>query len=117
MEAFPVQASQHHPAHTPPARTGPLPAPHHPNPTMNPSGGYGAPPGFQTPPPGYPVPQGGYQTPAANPAVSSSGMYDPSASYVGPKKSKAGLIVAIVAVLVVGGGAAAFLVLDSKKST
>jgi hypothetical protein len=68
-------------------------------------------------PPTGPVPVGPSGSVAAAPASSSaSGVYDPGSSYVAPKKSKAGLIVAILAVLAVGGGVAAFAVLGGKKA-
>jgi serine/threonine-protein kinase len=107
MEAFPVSAA-------------------HPIATPSPTGSAVAPGKMQTqiagsPPPGMRPPTG--PVPAAAPGfgpsgsmqaaqpASASGVYDPGSSYVAPKKSKAGLIIGIFAVLAVGGGVAAFAVL------
>ena len=107
MEAFPVSSA--HPVQTPGA--------------MNAIGnahsatvGVGAPPGV--------MPSGGHayapsgSTPgvgAAPSASSSSGLYDPSGSQLAPKKKgNTGLLIAIFAVLAVGGGVAAFVILGQK---
>ena len=76
--------------------------------------GVGAPPGVM-PSGGQPyVPSPSQSAPVAAHA-SASGLYDPSASAVAPKKkSSAGLIIAILAVLAVGGGVAAFVILGQK---
>ena len=112
MEAFPGSAQ--HPVATP----GPLTAAHMAHNSGNVHSatvGVGAPPGV--------MPSGGhpYATPASGSApvlgsaASSSGLYDPSGSNVAPKKkSSAGLIIAILAVLAVGGGIAAFVIMGQK---
>jgi serine/threonine protein kinase len=67
-------------------------------------------------------PTGAYAAPMARTAPSGtapmlapggSGVY-PSASVAMPRKSKAGLIIAVLAVLAVGGGVAAFVVVSNK---
>ena len=109
MEAFPVGASAMHPIQTP----GPMSAPYGIGAPVSPTVGVGAPPGV--------MPSGGHPyVPASGsaPAVSgsSSGLYDPSQSNLAPKKSSAGLIIAILSVLAVGGGVAAFVILGQKDS-
>ncbi|MGN6103495.1 MAG: serine/threonine protein kinase [Kofleriaceae bacterium] len=88
MEAFPV--SQHHATPTPPPLTGPVQVPGaNPHaPTAPPTSGYALPP----------------------PTGSASVVYDAggSAVYAPPKKSKTAIIIAILAVLAVGGGVTAF---------
>ncbi len=108
MEAFPVGASAMHPVPTP----GPMTAPHGIGAVAK-TVGVGAPPGM--------LPSGGHYVPASgsSPAViptsgSGSGLYDPGQSNVVPKKGNAGLIIAILAVLAVGGGVAAFVILGQK---
>jgi serine/threonine protein kinase len=119
MEAFPVSSRM--PAPTPPPMTGQVPhvTPHSATVAaqpghagqMLPSSAYPVPGPMPGPMPGYP-PSGG--TPAIS--SSSSGLYDPASSVVQvPKKSKVGLIVAILVVLAVGGGIAAVVVLGDKK--
>ncbi|HVK83782.1 MAG TPA: serine/threonine-protein kinase [Kofleriaceae bacterium] len=49
-------------------------------------------------------------------ASGASGVYDPGASFVAPKKSKAGLYIGIFAVLAVGGGVAAFMATQQGTS-
>jgi serine/threonine protein kinase len=104
MEAFPVSSQL--PSPTPPPLTGQVMA-------------AGAPPGTG----GYAFPQGGPHTPpgqptvGSTPAASASGLYSPSGSMVAPKKGKAGLIIAILAVLAVGGGIAAFVILGSDSGS
>jgi serine/threonine protein kinase len=102
MEAFPVSARM--PAPTPPPLTGAVPIPPAHAATVTPHG-YGQPaPSGQGTPVG---PSGSYPMP--------SGPYSPSSSQViVPKKSKAGIIIAVLAVLAVGGGVAAFVVLSDK---
>jgi serine/threonine protein kinase len=100
MEAFPVGSSQHLPQPTPPPFSGPHAA------TVAATG-----------------PSGGYHMPHATPmpsgppmhAAAASGMYDPSASAIAPRKSKMGLVIAILAILVVGGGIAAFVLLNKDE--
>jgi serine/threonine-protein kinase len=113
MEAFPMGASAMHPIQTPGPMSGPMSGAHgHVSPTV----GVGAPPGV--------MPSGGHgyvpasgSTPAVIPqSGSSSGLYDPGQSYVAPKKGNTGLIIAILAVLAVGGGVAAFVILGQKDN-
>lgn len=114
MEAFPVN-SGHHPVPTPPPLTGPVMVGARtptvgamPPPGMHPSGGHQ----------GYPPAGGQHYTPTGMvqaTGASSSGLYDPGASTLAPKKSKAGLFVAIFAVLAVGGGVAAFVLVNEGK--
>jgi hypothetical protein len=119
MEAFPVSARLAAP--TPPPLTGGVMA----QPTaatVAHSGGY-AQPGHATPgygaghvAPGHATP--GYGAPpqtGPSVAASASGLHDPSASLSVPKKSKTGLVIAIVAVVVVVGAIAAIVVLGAKK--
>lgn len=111
MEAFPMGASAMHPVQTP----GPMTAPHGIG-AVSKTVGVGAPPGV--------MPSGGHayvpasgSTPAVIPqSGSSSGLYDPSQSNVVPKKGNTGLIIAILAVLAVGGGVAAFVILGQKDN-
>ncbi len=115
MEAFPGSAQ--HPVQTP----GPMTAAHM---ASQGRGAHSATVGVGAPPGSMPSgPSGGhpYATPASGSAQvigsasSSSGLYDPSASNIAPKKkSSAGLIIAILAVLAVGGGVAAFVVMSQK---
>ena len=125
MEAFPVAHSAHHPVSTPTGHhgVGPLGAGKSPTvgvgapPGTTGSQPYGAPSGGQPP---YGQPSGGHQAgypppyspSGTGPALSSqSGLYDPAGSaVVQPPKSKTGLIVAILAVLAVGGGIGAFVI-------
>ena len=122
MEAFPVGASASHQvpnapptgAHNmakaqtmgvggpPPGMHGPQTPPHGQNPYAVPSGGWQPPPPSGT----GPVPQ----------ASSASGPYGAASSsaVVPVKKSSAGVIIAIVALLAVGGGIAAFVVMSNK---
>ncbi len=103
MEAFPVGSSQHlaQPTPGPIQMSGPHAA------TVAATG-----------------PTGGYVLPHATPmpsgppmhAASASGMYDPSASALAPKKSKMGLVIAIIAILAVGGGIAAFVLLNKDEN-
>ncbi|HEY4238513.1 MAG TPA: protein kinase [Kofleriaceae bacterium] len=103
MEAFPVAASSGYQVLGAPP-TGMLPASGS-QPNVLPGGSQ----------PQFHPPTGPIATPG------SSGLYDPSASVINvPKKSKAGLIIAIFAVLAVGGGIAAFLIVnggDTKQAT
>jgi len=106
MEAFPVSAR--HPATTPPPMTGQVPIGH-------PSAAHAATaaPGYTH---GHPAQPGPVTGPAPIVSASGSGLYDPSASVVQvPKKSKAGIIIAIVAVLAVGGAIAAVVLMGGKK--
>ncbi len=114
MEAFPGSAQ--HPVATP----GPMTAAH-----LAAGNAHSATVGVGGPPPGmgsgghaYPAPASGsapvYGSSSAS-SASSSGLYDPSGSNVAPKKkSSAGLIIAILAVLAVGGGVAAFVIMGQK---
>lgn len=110
MEAFPVSAA--HPVATPMTGAHPL---------GGPSGAYGA--------PGV-MPSGGHAAPTpmhpggTGPVVApASGVYpgashaDASSMLVPPKKSSAGLVIAILAVLAVGGVIAAFVLLGNKDDT
>ncbi len=109
MEAFP--ASAQHPVATP----GPMTAAH-----LAASSAHAA--TVAAGAPGGVMPSGGhaYATPSSGSAqvvgsASSSGLYDPSGSNIAPrKKSSAGLIIAVLAVLAVGGGIAAFVILGQK---
>ena len=130
MEAFPVGQSAPHNHLTPggmqsPGYQGPGPGPGAPLQTANtPGQGMYAPqPGQGNlaptpyplqpgPPPMHPGPS--QPVPALSP--SQSGMYDPAASVVAPKKSKVGLIIAILVVLALGGGAAAFVVINNRDA-
>jgi serine/threonine protein kinase len=111
MEAFPQGASAMHPVQTP----GPMSAPHGFGSPVSATIGVGAPPGV--------MPSGGHayvpvsgSAPAMVPqSGSSSGLYSPSQSNVAPKKGNTGLIIAILAVLAVGGGVAAFVILGQKE--
>ena len=110
MEAFPVGPSAHHQTPTPPPMTGPVMVPHGQSATVAIPGQ----PGTFPPPPGYPTPAAG----AGALSSSSSGLYDPNASVVNvPKKSKTGLIIALVAVVAVAGGIVAVVLLSNKKPT
>ncbi len=119
MEAFPVSARMAAP--TP----GPMSAAQLGHP-MSATVGVGSPPG-QTPhgmpqatPPMHHTPTGPAPAvgPSGNYATSGSGLYDPNSSIVNvPRKSKTGLILAIVAVLAVGGGIAAFVLVSEKEPT
>src|SRR5262249_21262367 len=92
MEAFPVMPSSAHSVQpTPPPMTGPVHVGSPNAPTIAATGPSGS----------APV------------VASSSGVYT-GASVAGPKKSKAGLIIAVLAVLAVGGGVAAFVVASNK---
>jgi len=113
MEAFPVSSS--HPVATPPPMTGMIAA------TSQTVAAMGPPPGVA--PPGM-MPSGGHayqhapMTPAGgmNPVAAQSGLYaGASSSIVAPKKSSAGLIIAIFALLAVGGGITAFVLLGQKE--
>ncbi len=109
MEAFPV--SQAHPVPTPPPMTGMIAAAH-----SQTQGAMGPPPGVM-PPGGHPY---GLATPSGGMAPvsqSGSGMYPgASSSVVTPvKKSGAGLIIAILAILAVGGGITAFVLLSKQQ--
>ncbi len=116
MEAFPVGPTGHMPAPTPPPMTGAMGAVHGSGaiaPTMA--------AGMQHPTPGQsqPVamPHAG-SGPTGALSASQSGLYDPSGSVVSvPKKSKAGMFVAIAVLLAVGGGIAAVVVLGGDKKT
>ncbi|MDB4963685.1 MAG: serine/threonine protein kinase [Myxococcales bacterium] len=125
MEAFPVSSA--HPVATPGPMTGPVQAAVS-SPTM---GVGGPPPGMMGGQAGsmasgghaQPQPSGGHHnpyTPAGGmpPVASQSGLYSPSASssYVAPKKSSAGLIIAIIAVLAVGGGIAAVVLMSKDEA-
>ncbi len=108
MEAFPVSSS--HPVVTPGPLTGMVAV-------------HSATIGAMGPPPGG-MPSGGHHqvmhTPQGGvpPVVASqSGLYSGSSSAVGvPKTSNAGLIIAIFAVLAVGGGITAFVLLGQKDN-
>jgi serine/threonine protein kinase len=94
MEAFPVMPSSAHQVQpTPPPMTRPVGIGHASAPTIA-------------------APSGSAQvfTPPVGP---SSGVY-PGASMAIPRRSKAGLIIAVLAVLAVGGGVAAFVVASNK---
>jgi hypothetical protein len=105
MEAFPVGASQHLPQPTPPPMmAGQMSGGHVIAPTMaaTPSQPMSA---QMTPPVGIV-------------GASASGLYDPSGSVVtAPRKSKAGLIIAILVVLAAGGGIAAFVLMNQGDGT
>ena len=114
MEAFPVGPSEHHQTPTPPPMTGPVMVPHAQSATVAVQGHPGQglpypmppPPGPQTPPAG------------ASAIAGSSGLYDPNASVVNvPKKSKTGLIIALVAVVAVAGGIVAVVLVSNKDKT
>jgi serine/threonine protein kinase len=124
MEAF---AQPRTGAHTPPPPTGPygMPPPAGVPTVMAGSGGTGGMPhaGQST---SYPPPPAGHSSsypppPGSGPigaAPSGSGLYASGASglvEVAPKKSKAGLVFALIAVLAAVGGLVAFLVLGDKK--
>jgi hypothetical protein len=110
MEAFPMGASAMHPVQTP----GPMSAPHGMS-QVSATVGVGAPPGVM-PSGGHPYVPASGSTPAVMPqSGSSSGLYSPSQSNVAPKKGNTGLIIAILAVLAVGGGVAAFVILGQKE--
>ena len=123
LEAFPVGQSAGHNHITPGPMMGyptgqgaPLGNPQN----LPPSGMYQAPP-LQAPLP----PSGMYQAQPPGPSQSvpavspsQSGLYDPSQSAViAPKKSNAGLIAAILIVLALGGGAAAFVVWNNSRAS
>ena len=92
MEAFPVApTSGHQVQHTPPPRTGPFPVR-----------------GPQSATVGQPAGSAHVVSPA------SSGVYGTSSTPI-VKKSKAGLIVAVLAVLAVGGAIAAFVIVNNDK--
>ncbi len=121
MEAFPVAASGRHAVPTPPPLTGPVHvgAAHAPTvtPNMLPHPGTGPIPHPGSGPVHVPTgPSGPNQViPSAG---SSAAMYPgPGAAYQGVpiKKSHTGLIIAILAVVVVGGGVAAFAIVSDKK--
>ena len=107
MEAFPVSSPGH--------SNQPTPPPMYP-------GAYGSPPpaGYPPPPGGYPPPPAGYPAPQlaagqSQPAMHPSGPYDPSSVSVQiAKKSSAGLIIGLLALLAAGGGIAAFVILGNK---
>ena len=125
MEAFPVAPSASHPV------ASPLPTGAH-NMAKAQTMGVGGPPpgmmqpgmqGMQTPPQGQYGPSGGWQPPPPSgtgpvpQASSGSGVYGAAASssaVVPAKKSSAGIIIAIFALLAVGGGIAAFVVMSNK---
>ncbi len=112
MEAFPVGATSSHPAQpTPP----PMTAAH----AAQMSGGHAAtmPAGYSHPTPGQAQPIAQHASgPNAALSASASGLYDPSGSVVTmPKKSKAGLFIALAVLLAVGGGIAAVVVLGGSK--
>jgi serine/threonine-protein kinase len=88
MEAFPVHSAGHPAQPTPP-----------------PMGSVGH---MGQMAPGVPTPVGMVG------ASSKSGLYDPSDSVALPKKSKVGLVIAILVVLAAGGGIATFLILSKK---
>jgi serine/threonine protein kinase len=101
MDAFPVMPSSAHQVQaTPPPMTRPVGIGNASAPTIAATGPSGPSP-MVTPGTGM---------------VPSSGMYStgPSASVAMPRRSKAGLIVAVLAVLAVGGGVAAFVVVNNK---
>ncbi len=116
MEAFPVGSAQHMAQPTPPPlMPGQMSGAHTPMGGMPgakaPTVGVGAPPPYQSQPmmPSHGMPSG----PSA--ALGSSGLYDPSGSSVAvPKKSNAGIIIALVILLAAGGAIAAFVVLGKK---
>ncbi|MEO7735143.1 MAG: serine/threonine-protein kinase [Kofleriaceae bacterium] len=92
MEAFPIAPTAGHQVqHTPPPRTGPFMA----------GGPQSAP---------MAAPSG----PAPMVSAASSGMYGTGATPI-VKKSKIGLIVAVLAVLAVGGGIAAFVIVNNDN--
>ncbi len=106
MEAFPVSSA--HPIVTPGPMTGMVAA------HSNTIGAMGPPPGV--------MPSGGHHQVMHTPqggvppvGASQSGLYSGSSSAVAiPKKSSAGLIIAILALLAVGGGITAFVLLGQK---
>ena len=112
MEAFPVSARM--PAPTPPPLTAGYQAVGqggHQHPTgragyapPHPTGPAGYPPPYQTGPQPQPGYQGSGPTGPVPASPSQSGGYDPSGSMVAPRKSKAGLWIAILVVLLVGAG-------------
>jgi len=94
MEAFPVMPSAAHQIQsTPGPMTGPVVVSNAYNRTIAATGPSGSAPVVQ---------------------VGGSGVY-PSASVALPRRSKAGLVIAILAVLAVGGGVAAFVVVNNKN--
>lgn len=108
MEAFPV--SNRHPAQTPPPLTGPVVV-----------GAPGTGP-YQAPPGSGPVPHlahahGQTGQPSHQPSGGHSGLYDPGASVVSvPKKSSLPIIVAVIALLAVGGGIATYVVVNGQTT-
>jgi serine/threonine-protein kinase len=107
MEAFPVGASQHLPQPTPPPMmAGQMSGGHLIAPTMAAT-------------PSQPMHAQMSPTPPIGMAhASASGLYDPSGSVVtAPKKSKVGLIIAILVVLAAGGGIAAFVLINKGDDT
>jgi hypothetical protein len=67
---------------------------------------------------GHPMPSPSGSAPVVPSASSSSGLYDPSGSaVVAPKKSSMGLILAIFAVLAIGGGVALVVILSNKDDS
>ena len=115
MEAFPVGSAHHQAQPTPPPMTGAHLMAGGIGPTANsPTVAAGTPPPY-VPGQSQPVLPQQYSGPSA--AVSGqSGLYDPGASYVAPKKSKVGLIVAICVLLAAGGGITAVVLLGKKDS-
>ena len=124
MEAFPVSAAH-------PVQGAPMTGAHHiGGPAAvaktvgvggQPSGGHPMPSGghpMHTPPAGHPMQTPSGSAPAVPSASSSSGLYDPSgSSVVAPKKSSMGLILAIFAVLAIGGGIALVVILSNKDES
>jgi serine/threonine-protein kinase len=122
MEAFPVGSTGHMQSPTPPPMTGGQVAQIVPSGATAAIGAAGA--QAPTMAAGYPHPTPGQSQPVmmpphgSGPAASASGVYDPSASAItAPKKSKAGLIVALAVLIAVGGGVAAVVVLGGGKKT
>ncbi len=122
MEAFPVPRTGA--VAVPGASAGSQPTMMHggPPPITGPGGapsGPYQPAGMPSPTPmpmQGPPGSGMYQAGGLAPSTSGSGMYAADGSYALPKKgSKVGLIFAVIAILAVGGGAAAFIVLGNKK--
>jgi hypothetical protein len=113
MEAFPIVPSAQHMVQPTPGPIRQMSNPHAATIGAPPTGGY-PPQGYHSPTP-QPYPQSGGM---AHAAPGQSGLYDPASSSLAvAKKSKTGLILAIVAVLAVGGGVAAFVIVNQKDTT
>lgn len=107
MEAFPVMPSSAHQVQpTPPPMTRPVGIGNAGAATIAATGGSGPAPMVT---PGRGMPSSGVY-----PQSGQTAQTGPSASLSMPRRSKAGLIIAVLAVLAVGGGVAAFVVVNNK---